>query len=92
VPGTLKALKIHFVSFLGVVRALIEPYLLRAQEERLPVFVEASSVHARDVYAHLGFRTVEDVTVGEGHIDEEGNNVVGGKGVTLYGMVAEPRT
>jgi hypothetical protein len=54
--------------------------------------VEASTVHARDVYAHLGFRSVEDVTVGEGHIDEEGNNVVGGKGVTLYGMVAEPRT
>ena len=80
------------VSVSGVVRALVEPYLQLAQEEGIPVFLEASNAHARDVYTHFGFQTVEEVVVGVGHIDEEGSIVAGGRGVTLYAMMAESST
>jgi hypothetical protein len=62
------------------VRALIEPYLQRAREEGVSAFLEASNVHARDVYAHLGFNVVEAVRFGEGYVDEDG--------MVYYGMVA----
>ena len=74
----------------GVVRALVEPYLQMAQEEGIAVYLEASNTHARDVYSHLSFRTVEEVVVGKGEVDEDGSLVAGGQGVTLYAMIAEP--
>ncbi|KAF8853230.1 hypothetical protein BDZ45DRAFT_629291 [Acephala macrosclerotiorum] len=76
----------------GAIRALFEPYLLQAREAGLPAWVEATNAHARDVYAHFGFRVVEEVVIGEGSIDANGDFVSGGKGVVTYGMIAEPET
>ena len=73
-----------------VVRALIEPYLLKAKEAGLPAWVEALDEHARDVYAHFGFRTVVEACIGKGIADRNGNKVEGGEGVMVYGMIAEP--
>lgn len=42
------------------------------------------------MYAHLGFRVVEVVSVGVGHMDEMGNLVTGGKGMELWGLIVEP--
>lgn len=75
---------------LGVIRAVIEPYLQKAQDADLPVWLEATNEHARDVYAHFGFKVVEEVVIGEGSIDRNGNLVKGGKGVIIYGMLKEP--
>jgi hypothetical protein len=47
--------------------------------------------HARNVYAHFGFEVVDEVVIGEGIIDESGNSVVGGRGVTIYFMMKECR-
>lgn len=74
----------------GVIRAVMEPYLQKAQEQGLPVWLEATNEHARDVYAYFGFKVVEEVVIGKGSIDENGNLVEGGKGVVIYGMIKEP--
>jgi hypothetical protein len=79
------------ISFPGVIRALFEPYLQQAQEAGLPAWVEATNEHARDVYAHFGFKVIEEVVIGEGSIDRDGNLVSGGKGVVIYGMISEPQ-
>ncbi len=77
-------------SFIGVIRALLEPYLLQAREVGLPTWLDATNEHARDVYAHFGFEVVEEVVIGKGCLDGKGNLVPGGEGVTVYGMIAKP--
>jgi len=75
---------------IGAVRAVIDPYLKKAKEEGVPAFLAATNAHARDVYVHLGFKVVEEVTIGKGVIDKEGSIVEGGEGVILYAMVYDP--
>ena len=75
----------------GLVRALITPYLEKAKEEGVPAWLEATTPHSRDVYAHLGFREVEQIKIGEGKADRTGNAVAGGEGITIYCMIAEPQ-
>ena len=88
---SLNASKINtLLILLGVVRALIEPYLLKAKQDGLPAWVEALDEHARDIYAHFGFRTVVEACVGKGVADAKGNRVEGGEGIMVYGMIAEP--
>lgn len=73
-----------------MIRALFEPYLQRAQEAGLPAWLEATNEHARDVYAHFGFKVVGEVIIGQGTIDSNGSVVEGGEGVIIYGMIKEP--
>jgi hypothetical protein len=67
----------------GAVRALIEVFVKKAQEEGLPVWLEAGNERARDVYAWCGgFRVVGIVDSGVGKVDErgmwcDGENAVG---------------
>ena len=48
----------------GAVRAIIEPYVKRAQEERVPIWCVAGNERARDVYSYFGFKVVEVVHSG----------------------------
>ncbi|KAK0105193.1 hypothetical protein ONS95_004412 [Cadophora gregata] len=48
----------------GAVRAIIEPYVKRAEEERVPIWCVAGNEHARDVYAYFGFKVVRIVYSG----------------------------
>lgn len=73
----------------GVIRALVDPYLARARVEGVPAWLEATNEHARDVYAHLGFKVVEVVKVSEGMANSKGEPEVGGLGILLYGMIYE---
>jgi hypothetical protein len=82
---------LFIVCILGAIRALFEPYLEQAQKSGLPTWLEATNKHARDVYLHFGFKLAEEFVVGKGKIDERGYIVSGGEGVTIYGMIAEPR-
>lgn len=70
-------------------RALIDPYLKRAREEGIPVWLEAISEHARQVYEHLSFRTVAKVRVGVGKANSRGELYDNGEGLIVYGMLAE---
>jgi hypothetical protein len=81
---------IFIACLLGAIRALLDPYLEQARKAGLPAWLEATNKHAQDVYHHFGFKVAEEVIIGKGNIDESGNIVSGGEGVTIYGMIAEP--
>ncbi|EXJ86487.1 hypothetical protein A1O3_03438 [Capronia epimyces CBS 606.96] len=72
----------------GAIRHLIEPFLKKAQEQGIPAFLEATNARARDVYAHLGFKVLEEVRIGEGIVNAEGWVQPGGEGVALWAMAA----
>ncbi|EFX04908.1 hypothetical protein CMQ_5170 [Grosmannia clavigera kw1407] len=76
------------LSFSGAIRTLIEPYVRKALEEGFPVYLEATSTHARDIYIYFGFRVLEEVRIGEGIINAEGWVEQGGEGVLLWAMAA----
>ena len=75
----------------GLVRALITPYLQKASEEGVPAWLEATTVRSRDVYAHLGFKEVEQIQIGKEKADTRGNLKEGGEGITIYCMIVEPK-
>jgi hypothetical protein len=52
-----------------------------------PVVLESTSPRSRDVYAHLGFDMLEEITVGKGKVDAEGRGKEGGEGVVLWAMM-----
>ncbi|KAF2670750.1 hypothetical protein BT63DRAFT_200336 [Microthyrium microscopicum] len=49
----------------GAVRAVIEPLVERAKEQKLPIWLIAGNERARDVYAHFGFEVVKVIYSGE---------------------------
>lgn len=73
----------------GAVRGVIEPFLHKAREENLPVWLEATNSHARDVYKYFGFKVVEEVRIGLGIVNEEGWAQEGGEGVLMWGMLID---
>lgn len=73
---------------LGAIRGVIDPFIEKARQQGVPLWLEAISEHARDVYTHLGFRVVETVVIGAGTINEHGWVEDGGPGVKCWGMVA----
>ncbi|KIW11612.1 hypothetical protein PV08_10914 [Exophiala spinifera] len=72
----------------GAIRALISPMLEKAREDNLPAWLEATNDHARDVYAHLGFKVVDQFRIGEGVVNSEGWIQENGEGVLIYAMTA----
>ena len=73
----------------GAVRAIIEPLVERARQERVPVWLEAGNERARDVYEWVGgFRVVGEVWSAEGRVDRNGREREGGEWVVTYLMVA----
>jgi GNAT superfamily N-acetyltransferase len=74
----------------GLSSALIKGLLERAQEEGLPVWLEATTEYSSKVYAKLGFERVETVVLGKGHADADGTALKGGNGVPIYCMVWWP--
>ncbi|OKL60156.1 hypothetical protein UA08_04904 [Talaromyces atroroseus] len=73
----------------GVIRALFEPYFTRAQEQGVPLWLEAISEHSKQVYEHLGFKTVATMRMGVGKASADGELQEGGEGVLVYAMIKE---
>ena len=71
----------------GAISAVIKPWLKRAEEEGVPVWLEATYDHAVDVYTHWGFRLVEVIRIGEGARSKFGWPEEGGEGVCAYAMI-----
>jgi hypothetical protein len=78
-------------SLIGVVRALFDPFPRQAQESGLPTLVGATNKHARDVYAHFGFKVVEEIVIGEGSVDKAGILCLEGRESSYTGMLAALR-
>jgi GNAT superfamily N-acetyltransferase len=74
----------------GLSSALIRRLQERAQEEGVPVWLEATTEYSSRVYARLGFERVETVILGKGHADADGTALKGGSGVPIYCMVWWP--
>jgi ribosomal protein S18 acetylase RimI-like enzyme len=74
----------------GLSSALIERVQGRAREERLPVWLEATTTYSRGIYARLGFETVGTVVLGKGSTGADGMEQEGGVGVPIYCMVWWP--
>ncbi|KAH6677269.1 hypothetical protein B0J14DRAFT_583848 [Halenospora varia] len=49
----------------GAVRAIIELFVERSKEERVPIWCVAGNERARDVYAYFGFKVVKVIYSGE---------------------------
>ena len=73
----------------GAVRAIIEPFVKKARDEGLPIWLEAGNERARDVYSWVGgFMVVGEVRSGVGEYNENGRGQEGGEGVSTYLMVS----
>lgn len=73
----------------SVATQLIEPFLEKARRDSVPIWLDASSERSRKLYRKLGFQDVEEMRVGQGKSDQEGNVVESGEGVSLWAMVYE---
>ncbi|QKX55455.1 uncharacterized protein TRUGW13939_02548 [Talaromyces rugulosus] len=73
----------------GVIRALFDPYIERARQDGVPLWLEAISDHSRQVYEHFGFKTVAEFRTGLGKATPEGDLQEGGEGIRLWAMILE---
>lgn len=75
---------------IGAIRAVVDPYLQRAREDGVPVWLEATSQHAVDVYTHFGFRLVETIRISVGTANLAGDSVENGEGLLVHGLIYGP--
>src|ERR1700761_5086647 len=68
---------------------LILPFIKKAKEDGAPLWLEATGEHSKNVYESLGFEVVEELKVGKGRCDRNGNLVNGGEGVSMWAMIAD---
>ena len=71
----------------GAISAVMLPFLAKAGEEGMPVWLEATSPRGVGVYEHYGFRVCEEVTIGVGRVDADGWPKEGGEGIKAWGML-----
>lgn len=69
------------------VKLAMTPYLERAKQEDVPILLEASSTEARDEFQSLGFKEVDNLTVGHKRVSSQGWPTVGGEGVQIWAMI-----
>jgi hypothetical protein len=71
----------------GAISAAMLPFLAKARDEGVPVWLEATDPHAVAVYEHYGFRVCEVLTVGVGRVGADGWPKEGGEGIKWWGML-----
>ena len=73
----------------GAVSALVRPFLERARNEKVPVWLEAVDLNTVSLYQHYGFKIVEEIVIGAGgdsSVDLRENGVFG---IRAWGMIWE---
>ena len=68
-------------------KACLTPFLERAREEGVPVWLETATEDMRDYYVGLGFKVMEEVVIGKGRVDGQGWPKEGGEGVRCWPMM-----
>lgn len=76
----------------GLCSAILENIKAMAGAESRPIWLEATTAHSRDIYVKAGFRVVEEVKLGVGSVDEDGNRQSKGTGVSVWAMIWEPKS
>jgi len=74
----------------GLCSSIFREWQERAKKANVPIWLEATTEHSREIYKNLGFEVVESFLLGKGTADKNGLPEVGGEGVTLWGMVWWP--
>ncbi|KAI0594690.1 hypothetical protein F4775DRAFT_572654 [Biscogniauxia sp. FL1348] len=74
----------------GLASALLMYMQDKARSDGLPLWIEATTVESRDLYAKHGFQTVTEVNLGKGQVGPDGLVKKGGEGVTVWPMVWRP--
>ena len=71
----------------GAISAVVRPFLERARQDGVPVWLEASTLYSASIYEHYGFRMIEKVTIGAGRYGADGWPMLGGEGVSAWAMI-----
>ncbi|ORY71034.1 uncharacterized protein BCR38DRAFT_415743 [Pseudomassariella vexata] len=79
----------HVTKILGAVSAVVVSFLEQARQERLKVWLEATSPEVIPLYEHFGFKMLEEITVGSGSVDNQGRAQEGGPGVKAWLMLID---
>jgi len=79
----------HTPKIAGAISSVVLPLLARAEQESLGVWLEATSDELVPLYRHFGFRVVEEINVGVGRVDGQGQIKQGGEGVRAWLMVVD---
>lgn len=74
----------------GYCSRIVRGYQDVAKTENLPIWIEAGTEYCRRLYERLGFELVEELLVGKGKCDKDGNLKTGGEGVKIWGMIWRP--
>ncbi|KAM3072583.1 hypothetical protein ACMFMG_009376 [Clarireedia jacksonii] len=79
----------HVPKVPGAISAVVAPFLNRAKQDQHSVWLEATSPNVVPLYEHFGFKIVEEITVGAGRFDEDGQTKDGGSGVKAWLMLID---
>lgn len=74
----------------GVVSAIIKPFLEKAKQEDVPVWLESVAENAKNMYLHFGFEVVDEIRTGVGRLDADGEEDKNGEGILSWAMVKWP--
>lgn len=72
---------------LAAVKACMDPFLKKAKEEDVPIWLETASESSKREYEDLGFRVCEEVVIGKGRVNAKGWPQEGGEGVKTWAML-----
>ncbi|KAL9620734.1 MAG: hypothetical protein Q9160_004747 [Pyrenula sp. 1 TL-2023] len=74
----------------GVVSAIIKPFLEKAKQDGVPVWLESVAENAKNMYLHFGFEVVDEIIIGVGRLDAKGDENQSGEGILSWAMVKWP--
>lgn len=75
----------------GLASKVLRQWQDKAGAENLPIWLEATTAHSREIYARCGFQMVEEIVLGKRTHAASGVKEKGGPGVKLYAMLWEPK-
>jgi len=75
----------------GLCSAMMRRYQEIASHDQLPIWLEATTAKSMKIYEKLGWEVVEEMVLGKGAANADGNRCKGGEGVKIWGMVWWPK-
>ena len=92
-----KITRYHYLFFIATDpeargQGLASKIVARYQQQGggLPLWLEATTKHSRDIYERLGFEEVQEMKVGEGTHAASGAFQKGGPGISIWAMIWRP--
>lgn len=74
----------------GLASQMVARYREQLVERDLPMWLEATTLRSRDIYAKCGFEVVREIVLGKGTHAASGVKERGGPGVSIWTMIWRP--